>query len=230
MFQHRYAGALSILSNLALALIVGAATGDYLGSFVIVWWLRLLVSHHLTWFVNSLAHYWGERTYSKEHSARDNYILAFLTVGEGYHNYHHTFPRDYRNGVAWYHFDPTKWTIWTFSKLGMAQDLRRFSSSKIKKRLVFEDRKLLMKTLKGAAHRKKDEIEKRIEAVADRLQKKLSRFGSLTDQLTRLKRSGAERASRKALRREMKDLKRSLRSDWKDWSQLCGLVLDAAPA
>ncbi len=230
VFQDRFAGTLSITSNLAVSLLVGWISGDFLGAFVLVWWVRLLVSHHLTWFVNSLAHYWGERTYSKEHSAVDNYILAFLTVGEGYHNYHHTFPSDYRNGVRWYHFDPTKWTIWSLGKLGLASDLRRFGSHKIKKRLLFEDRKLLMSTLRNHAHRKKDELERRIEIVAQRLQSKLNRIGMLVDQLTRLERTAARREARRSVRREIKKLRRSMRSDWKDWSQLCGLVLEAVPA
>lgn len=230
VFQDRFAGTLSITSNLAVSLLAGWIFGDFLGAFVLVWWVRLLVSHHLTWFVNSLAHYWGERTYSKEHSAVDNYILAFLTVGEGYHNYHHTFPSDYRNGVSWYHFDPTKWTIWLLSRLGLASDLRRFGSHKIKKRLLFEDHKLLMSTLRNHAHRKKDELERRIEMVAQRLQSKLNRIGTLVDQLTRLEQTAARRDMRRSVRREIKTLRRSMRSDWKDWSQLCGLVLEAAPA
>jgi stearoyl-CoA desaturase (delta-9 desaturase) len=230
VFQHKYGGPLSILLNLAVALLAGWIFKDFLGAFVVVWWLRLLVSHHFTWFINSLAHYWGERTYSKEHTAVDNYVIAILTVGEGYHNYHHTFPSDYRNGVRWYHFDPTKWTIWMFSKLGMADNLRRFRSYKIKKRLLFEDRKLLMHTLRTRAHQKKDELEARTEALAKRLQEKLNQVGALGDQLDRLKKSGAQSSSRRALRREIKELTRSMRRDWQDWSQLCGMVLDAAPA
>ena len=119
--------------------------------FVLAWWTRLMVSHHLTWFINSLAHYWGEQTYSKEHSAVDNFVIAILTVGEGYHNFHHTFPADYRNGVRWYHFDPTKWTIWILSKVGLAADLRRFDSFRIKRRLLTEDRRLLIYSLRERA-------------------------------------------------------------------------------
>jgi stearoyl-CoA desaturase (delta-9 desaturase) len=48
-----------------------------------------------------------------------------VTFGEGYHNYHHEFQNDYRNGVKPWQFDPTKWLIWTLSKVGLAYHLRR---------------------------------------------------------------------------------------------------------
>ena len=77
-FQHKYFAWLSIGSNIGLWLVTGWIFNDFLGAFVLTWWLRLMISHHLTWFVNSLAHYWGEQTFSKEHTARDNAIVAFL--------------------------------------------------------------------------------------------------------------------------------------------------------
>jgi stearoyl-CoA desaturase (delta-9 desaturase) len=57
--------------------------------------------------------------------------MALFTFGEGYHNFHHEFQHDYRNGVKPWHFDPTKWTVWILSKLGWTYDLRKASSEKI---------------------------------------------------------------------------------------------------
>jgi stearoyl-CoA desaturase (delta-9 desaturase) len=57
--------------------------------------------------------------------------MAIFTFGEGYHNYHHEFQHDYRNGVKPRQFDPTKWIIWTLAKVGLAQKLRTVSSEKI---------------------------------------------------------------------------------------------------
>lgn len=76
---------------------------------------------------------WGKRPYTDENTARDNFWLAIATWGEGYHNYHHIFQYDYRNGVKWWQYDPTKWLIWTFSKFGLAKNLRRIPSFNIKK-------------------------------------------------------------------------------------------------
>ena len=81
--------------------------------------------HHSTFFVNSLAHIWGSRPYTDENSARDNPVLAFLTYGEGYHNFHHIFDRDYRNGIRWWQWDPSKWMIYTLSLVGLTSNLKR---------------------------------------------------------------------------------------------------------
>jgi stearoyl-CoA desaturase (delta-9 desaturase) len=211
-------------SNVLVWLLVGWWFGDFLGAFVLTWWTRLLLSHHLTWFINSLAHCWGERTYSKEHSAVDNYILAFLTVGEGYHNYHHTFASDYRNGVRWYHFDPVKWTIWTLSKLGLAKNLRRFNDWAIRGRLLREDKKLLLRSLDNLQPEQRAEIERRIHQLAEVMQAKIARLRNLSEELKRLKRE-AGRPALAAIRAELGTLKQSLRQDWDSWFQLGDLVL-----
>jgi stearoyl-CoA desaturase (delta-9 desaturase) len=91
----------------------------------------VVVVQHSTFFINSLCHTIGKRPYSTKHSARDSIVMAFATFGEGYHNYHHEFQHDYRNGVKPWQWDPTKWTIWTLSKLGLASNLRRVPDSKI---------------------------------------------------------------------------------------------------
>jgi len=69
--------------------------------------------------------------YSTRCSARDSFLLALLTMGEGYHNYHHEFQHHYRNGVKPWQFDPTKWLIWTLSKLRLVRNLRRVPADKI---------------------------------------------------------------------------------------------------
>ena len=69
--------------------------------------------------------------YSTKCSARDSFVLALVTFGEGYHNYHHEFQYDYRNGVKPWNFDPTKWIIWTLSKIGFTKNLRRVPREKI---------------------------------------------------------------------------------------------------
>jgi stearoyl-CoA desaturase (delta-9 desaturase) len=102
-----------------------------LGGFLIAGVARMTTVQHMTFFINSLCHTVGDQPYSAKCSARDSWIMALFTFGEGYHNYHHEFQHDYRNGVKWWHWDPTKWTIWTLSKLGLARDLRRVPEDKI---------------------------------------------------------------------------------------------------
>ena len=73
----------------------------------------------------------GERPYSTSHSARDSWIAAIFTMGEGYHNYHHEFQWDYRNGVKPWQLDPSKWIIWFLSKFGLTGDLKRVANERI---------------------------------------------------------------------------------------------------
>lgn len=53
-------------------------------------------------------------------------ITALVTLGEGYHNFHHEFPSDYRNAIDWYQYDPTKWSIWIWKQMGLAFNLKQF--------------------------------------------------------------------------------------------------------
>jgi len=132
-WQHRHYLTLVLLTNIGLPALIGYLHGDVVASLLLAGLLRLVLSQHVTWLINSIAHMWGHQTYSDKSSARDNPVLAFFTYGEGYHNYHHTFQWDYRNGVRWWHFDPTKWLIRTCSLLGLAHDLKRCSPAQIEK-------------------------------------------------------------------------------------------------
>ena len=97
---------------------------------------RLVWSHHVTFFINSLAHMWGTRPYTEENSARDNPVLAVFTYGEGYHNFHHIFAHDYRNGVRWWQWDPTKWLISALSYVGLTRRLKRTPTFQIQRALL----------------------------------------------------------------------------------------------
>ncbi len=131
MWQHRNYLWLTLLVNFGIPIFIGLIHGDVIGMFLTVGVLRLVISHHATFFINSLAHVWGRQPYSDENTARDNGVLAFLTYGEGYHNFHHYFQNDYRNGIRWWQFDPTKWLIKALSWLGLAKNLKRSDETKI---------------------------------------------------------------------------------------------------
>jgi len=93
---------------------------------------RVLV-WHTTWFVNSLAHWLGDDEYSNETSAKDHFITALLTLGEGNHGFHHAFPTSYKNGVKWYQYDPTKWLIELGSLFGLCYELYHPTENEIQK-------------------------------------------------------------------------------------------------
>ena len=134
MWQHRHCQLIAVLAGLVFPAILGFLWNGgvgALGGFLIAGVTRVVVVQHSTFFINSLCHTIGRRPYSQESTARDSPIMAVLTFGEGYHNYHHSFQHDYRNGVKRTSYDPTKWAIWIFSKLGLASDLRRVPAEKI---------------------------------------------------------------------------------------------------
>ncbi len=124
MWQDRWYGLLGVGAGLALPTLVGALFGSPLGGLLWGGFLRIVLVHHATFFVNSLAHLWGSRPYSTENSARDNWLVALLTNGEGYHNFHHRFPSDFRNGVRWWQWDPNKWCIAGLRLVRLARNLR----------------------------------------------------------------------------------------------------------
>lgn len=125
MWQHRHYWKLVWLTNLGVVLGLGWWTGDMIGTLLLAGILRLVVGHHFTFFINSLAHCWGRRPYSDENTAVDNGLLAVLTWGEGYHNYHHAFQSDYRDGVRWWQYDPGKWLINTLAWTGLVSNRKR---------------------------------------------------------------------------------------------------------
>ena len=133
-FQHKHYLALMLFFGFVFpTLVAGLGWGDYKGGFFFAAVCRLVFVHHSTFCINSLAHYLGEASYDRKHSPRDNWITALATVGEGYHNFHHEFPMDYRNAVIWYQYDPTKWFIWFMGKLGLATNLKQFPDNEIRK-------------------------------------------------------------------------------------------------
>jgi stearoyl-CoA desaturase (delta-9 desaturase) len=133
VFQHRHYVALAILMSLVVPGLLGLLWGDPIGAILVACFLRLVVQWHATGAVNSVAHWMGSRPYSRAISARDSFVTAILTLGEGYHNFHHRFQLDYRNGVRWWQFDPTKWVVWTFERVGLAWEVRRTAPETIQR-------------------------------------------------------------------------------------------------
>ena len=133
LWQHKNYALLALMMNFGVPIGFGLWHGDLLNSLLLVGVFRLVMSHHTTFFINSLAHIWGKQTYTDKNTARDNGFLALFTFGEGYHNYHHIFENDYRNGIRWWHFDPTKWLIKSCQWLGLTSKLRTSPEDKIEK-------------------------------------------------------------------------------------------------
>ncbi|MBM3201698.1 MAG: acyl-CoA desaturase [Chlamydiae bacterium] len=227
MFQENHYLFCMLFANIVPTVLVGWLTGDFFGAFVFVWLFRLFFLHHSTWFINSLAHYWGHQNYSREHSAVDNYIICMLTFGEGYHNYHHTFASDYRNGIRWYHYDPTKWFIWILYKLGFATNLRRTQESRITKQMLLNHKTELLEKLKNSISSKKQDLEEKVSECTDTLVQKMAEIHQLLDLYKEAKK--AKVAHVKELYKEIKQLKKILKMKWKELHFLTKSIMRLQP-
>jgi stearoyl-CoA desaturase (delta-9 desaturase) len=175
--------------------------------------MRLVVSHHLTFFINSLAHYWGRQPYTSENTARDNDVLALLTYGEGYHNFHHIFQWDYRNGIRWWQYDPTKWWISFCSAVGLASELKRVPEFQIRRALLERQFERTQERLARMSDPSK------LTSLQARLEHELEHFKVTMSEWTRLQQERVEAARQKLvhqwedseMRRRLRDLEKSLR-------------------
>lgn len=189
-FQEKYYWPLALFLSFALPMIIGSFYGRPLGGLLFGGILRTTLVHHFTFFINSLCHYLGKRDYDPSTSARDSWVMAFLTFGEGYHNYHHKFQWDYRNGIKWYNFDPSKWIIKFLSIFNLTYGLRKVPDHLILKAKV----DTLCKKISSVSHyvKSKNKYIAKIEKITSHvtlnldLWKKLERRynnGNISNQL-----------------------------------------------
>ncbi len=206
-WQHRWFVPLAVGFGLGLPAAVGA-----LGGFLIGGCLRIVAVQHATFLINSLAHTMGRQPYDSSQSSRDSALLAFFTFGEGYHNFHHAFRSDYRNGVRPWHWDPGKWVIWVLSKIGLTRNLRRTRPETILMAKVKQRRLDLEKRLEAAQVELSDQASALLESLNERLDETYRRSRLLYAEYAKLaKRRLAEHGERREeLRREIDRARRSL--------------------
>lgn len=186
--QHDHYHIWVAVTSFGLPILAGWLIGDIWGTFILAGLLRLVISHHVTFFINSLAHIWGTQPYTDENTARDNPVLAFVTWGEGYHNYHHIFQYDYRNGVKWWQYDPTKWLIAGLAKLGLAYELKRVPAIDIKKAQITMKFKTAKERIAVYGHDMNDDFQQ----FKTRVQDEYDAFTQTLDNWRELKKQAME--------------------------------------
>jgi len=87
--------------------------------------VRMFLTHHVTWSVNSVCHTFGKREFETNDRSRNEWIVGLLGFGEGWHNNHHAFPRSAFHGLHWWQFDLSGYLIWTLERLGLAREVYR---------------------------------------------------------------------------------------------------------
>jgi stearoyl-CoA desaturase (delta-9 desaturase) len=240
-FQHQHWLAVSVLGNLALLLPVGFLSDRLGGVLLLAGLLRFIATQHFTFTINSLSHWWGRQPWSSRNSSRDNRFLALLTFGEGYHNFHHTFQVDYRNGVAWYDWDPSKWLIRALAALGLADNLKRTPEHTLLRARFEQRRAELQARLRSA----QSEAGARMEALRcdfararleaeKRLEDALLELRSRTQAWSEARREAAqaaaeERAAQLAeLELHVRQAVREARRNLREWERAARLELRAA--
>ncbi len=221
MWQHRNYLALVLITNFGIPLLVGLAVGDIWGSLLLVGVLRLVVSHHVTFFINSLAHMWGRQPYNDQNSAKDNAIVALLTYGEGYHNYHHAFQFDYRNAIKWWQFDPTKWLIKSLSLVGLAKNLKTCPDVRIKQRIAeLQLNRTRMKLLDRKIPNR-DELLQILQKEYDQLMQQMQDFYQIKKDWLALKAGElSDNVEHSQLHQQYRELKQQFAEQQKYWKSL----------
>lgn len=182
MFQHDHYVAIVLVMNIVLPALVGWLSGDLWGTVLLAGLLRLVINHHVTFFINSLAHRWGRQPYEDGNTSRDHPVLALLTYGEGYHNFHHRFAHDYRNGIRWWHWDPTKWLILVLSWVGLTHRLRTTPWVDIEQaRLTMQFKRAEARIEQAFAHKHQPALQQ----ARDRLAREYDAFSAILADWTR---------------------------------------------
>ncbi|MDP9011785.1 MAG: fatty acid desaturase [Pseudomonadota bacterium] len=215
-FQHRYYVPLTVAMNVGLPLLLGWAAGDMVGMFLLAGVLRLVISHHVTFLINSLAHIWGSQPYTEDNTARDNPVVALLTYGEGYHNFHHMFAHDYRNGVKAWQWDPSKWFIAAMSWLGLAKNLKRVPWFKIQRALLDAQFRRAERQLSSHTGRVQiEQLKRRVAEEYEVFSNAVAAWTHLREQwLVDAKRAMHERWERSVLQSRLQELERDLKTQY----------------
>ena len=118
---HRVLNRIHVLPNI----LVGLALYAWGGWSLVVWgvFVRLVITLHGTWLVNSATHVWGYRTWKTNEDSRNLWWVGLLAWGEGWHNTHHAFQRSARHGFEWWEFDATWLVIRALAAVGLAKDI-----------------------------------------------------------------------------------------------------------
>jgi len=212
MWQHKYYLLIAVFTGFILPTFVGGYFFDsYLGGFTASL-VRIVLLHHCTFFINSLCHYVGTTPYTDTNTARDSWFMAFLTFGEGYHNFHHFFQTDYRNGIRWFQFDPTKWLIKALNLIGFTDKLKITSNEKI----LAARMNMKLKTIKVKNHWISDDKIQELELLKCRILESFHNFDEYKKEL-KTKRDNLSESMRNDLQLKLETTKAEFRHSMNEW-------------
>ena len=103
--------------------------------------VRVFLTHHVTWSVNSVCHTFGQRMFETKDQSRNQWLVGLLAFGEGWHNNHHAFPRSAMHGLRWWQFDLSAYIIRLLEKIGLVWNVNRVSTANLQARMTPPPRK-----------------------------------------------------------------------------------------
>jgi stearoyl-CoA desaturase (delta-9 desaturase) len=229
--QDRFYIPIAVVMGFAVPFAFGWAVGNPWGCVLWAGVFRVVLVHHSTFLVNSLAHTLGRRPYTLAVSARDSVVTALLTFGEGYHNFHHRFAADYRNGVARASWDPGKWLIGGLESLGLAWNLRRVPRERIVAAQLACDEERLLAYVPGRSEQARARLRERFTEMSACVERAASRLGSVEREFRAAREQWGlrRRAQLKHLRTELRSARLEMRAARLRWrTLLAGLASNAA--
>ncbi len=221
-WQHQFYVPLAFAVGFGLPALIGYLYGGAtaaLGAFLMAGVARVVFVHHMTFCINSLCHWIGDRPYSTNCTARDSFLMAIFTFGEGYHNFHHEFQYDYRNGVKPWQFDPTKWTIWLLHKLGLVRNLRTVPEEKILKAQIAEQQRRIAAALESHPTPLSESLQTMLHSAQQQMHDALAHWEQRLAEYRAAKerRHEVSRRQRRQLKRELAQASSQLREALGEW-------------
>lgn len=228
-WQHQYYRSIALLTGFALPAFLGWIWDGWtgaLGGFLLAGVVRVVCVQQFTFFINSFCHMLGRQPYSSRCTARDSAIMALFTFGEGYHNFHHAFQHDYRNGAKPWQFDPTKWMIWLLHQIGLVRHLRRVPAERILQGEIAEQQRQLAAKLNTRPVPLSEPVLSRLHAAQHRLEQTYRNWERLEKEYCRAteKKLEASREKLAELRREFREATERFRAAIRDWQETHRLV------
>ena len=228
-WQHRYYMPIAVVMGFLVPFALGWPVGHPWGFVLWAGVFRVVLVHHSTFLVNSLAHRIGRRPYLRAISARDSIVTAILTFGEGYHNFHHRFATDYRNGIGRAAWDPTKWVIRGLEAIGLAWNLRRVPRERIVAAQLDCDSERLLERLKGHSEQAFAHVRARFAEMAASVERAAAALGARERELAAARAQwGRDRAAQlKRLRAELRAARLEMRAAQVRWQITLAELLSA---
>ncbi len=233
-WQHTHYIPIAVVMGFVVPFALGWPVGHPWGFVLWAGVFRVVLVHHSTFLVNSLAHRIGRRPYLRAISARDSIVTALLTFGEGYHNFHHRFATDYRNGIGRAAWDPTKWLIRALELVGLAWDLRRVPTERIVAAELDCDSERLserLKRLRGHSEQAVAHVRERFAEMAASVQRAATALTTREREFALARQQwGRDRAEQlRRIRAELRAARLEMRAARVRWQAILAELLEGTP-